>query len=269
MLALYEESRAGRRAHGHRAPAPARASSRRPAARRRRRARRRGAGRRQRAATTRRSSASTRCCGGCSTHDLRDPGERARPHEARAARARRARRARRCSRSPTTTARRTSARSTRSSHDELDKLEQLSREGTSLTGTPSGFKDLDEITGGFQPGNLIVLAARPSMGKIALVTNIAENVALQRTAAAGRAVLARDVRDRAGAALRRLARRRSRATSCARAGSPTKRWPKIVQGRQRARRGAAVHRRLLATSACSSSAPRRAGCTSRPRAASA
>jgi replicative DNA helicase len=50
-------------------------------------------------------------------------------------------------------------------HDELDKMEKLSREGTSLTGTPSGFKDLDEITGGFQPGNLIILAARPSMGK--------------------------------------------------------------------------------------------------------
>jgi len=50
-------------------------------------------------------------------------------------------------------------------HEELDKLERLSKEGQSLTGTPSGFKDLDEITGGFQPGNLIVLAARPAMGK--------------------------------------------------------------------------------------------------------
>ena len=61
---------------------------------------------------------------------------------------------------------------------EVDKLERLSREGTSLTGTPSGFKALDEITGGFQPGNLVIIAARPSMGKSALVTNIAENVAL-------------------------------------------------------------------------------------------
>src|SRR5437764_7116330 len=49
--------------------------------------------------------------------------------------------------------------------EELEKMELLSREGTSLTGTPSGFKDLDEITGGFQPGNLIIVAARPSMGK--------------------------------------------------------------------------------------------------------
>jgi replicative DNA helicase len=50
-------------------------------------------------------------------------------------------------------------------HDELDKLELISREGLSMTGTPSGFTDIDELTGGFQPGNLIVLAARPSMGK--------------------------------------------------------------------------------------------------------
>jgi len=64
-------------------------------------------------------------------------------------------------------------------HDEMDKLHRLSIQHTALTGTPSGFKDLDEITGGFQPGNLIVLAARPSMGKSALVTNIAENAALE------------------------------------------------------------------------------------------
>ena len=63
-------------------------------------------------------------------------------------------------------------------HEELDKLERLSKEGQSLTGTPSGFADLDEITGGFQPGNLIVLAARPAMGKSALAANIAENAAV-------------------------------------------------------------------------------------------
>jgi replicative DNA helicase len=64
-------------------------------------------------------------------------------------------------------------------HDELDKLEMISREGVSMTGTPSGFNDLDELTGGFQPGNLIVLAARPSMGKSALVINVAENAAVE------------------------------------------------------------------------------------------
>jgi replicative DNA helicase len=64
-------------------------------------------------------------------------------------------------------------------HEELDKLHRLSIEGTSLTGAPSGFKDLDEITGGFQPGNLIIIAARPAMGKSALVCNIAENAAVE------------------------------------------------------------------------------------------
>jgi replicative DNA helicase len=63
-------------------------------------------------------------------------------------------------------------------HDEIDKLEELSRKGVSLTGTPSGFKDLDSLTGGFQPGNLIILAARPAMGKSALAMNIAQNAAL-------------------------------------------------------------------------------------------
>ena len=61
---------------------------------------------------------------------------------------------------------------------ELDKLERLSREGKAITGTPSGFDDLDAITGGFQPGNLIILAARPAMGKSALMANFAENAAL-------------------------------------------------------------------------------------------
>jgi replicative DNA helicase len=63
-------------------------------------------------------------------------------------------------------------------HDELAKLERVSREGVAITGTPSGFKDIDELTGGFQPGNLIVLAARPAMGKSALVTNIAQNASV-------------------------------------------------------------------------------------------
>jgi replicative DNA helicase len=64
-------------------------------------------------------------------------------------------------------------------HEEIDKLEELSRGEIGLTGTPSGFTDIDELTGGFQPGNLIVLAARPSMGKSTLATNIAENAAIE------------------------------------------------------------------------------------------
>ena len=48
---------------------------------------------------------------------------------------------------------------------EIAHLEQIEKDGKSLTGTPSGFAELDALTGGFQPNRLIVLAARPSMGK--------------------------------------------------------------------------------------------------------
>ena len=76
----------------------------------------------------------------------------------------------------------------RAVHDVLDaeltKLEQLSREGKEITGTPSGFKALDTITGGFQPGNLIILAARPSMGKCLAGSALVYDP-LDRRAAAG------------------------------------------------------------------------------------
>ena len=48
---------------------------------------------------------------------------------------------------------------------ETERLEKLASGESKMTGTPSGFRKLDEMTGGFQPGNLIVLAARPAMGK--------------------------------------------------------------------------------------------------------
>jgi replicative DNA helicase len=64
-------------------------------------------------------------------------------------------------------------------HEEVDRLEKLSTGELELTGTPSGFRDIDAITGGFQPGNLIIVAARPAMGKSALVANIAENVTVK------------------------------------------------------------------------------------------
>jgi replicative DNA helicase len=63
-------------------------------------------------------------------------------------------------------------------HEEIDKLEELSRKDVGLTGAPSGFADLDSLTGGFQAGNLIVVAARPSMGKSTLATNFIENAAI-------------------------------------------------------------------------------------------
>ena len=63
---------------------------------------------------------------------------------------------------------------------ETTRLEELSEGKRDLTGTPSGFADLDRITGGFQPGNLIIVAARPSMGKSAIVANIADFVAVEK-----------------------------------------------------------------------------------------
>ncbi len=60
---------------------------------------------------------------------------------------------------------------------ETERLEKLASGESDMTGTPSGYRTLDEMTGGFQPGNLIILAARPAMGKSSLVCNIAENVA--------------------------------------------------------------------------------------------
>jgi replicative DNA helicase len=66
-------------------------------------------------------------------------------------------------------------------HHQLGIWQDLASGKQKLTGTPSGFAELDEITGGFRPGSLNIVAARPSMGKSALVTNIAENVALHKT----------------------------------------------------------------------------------------
>jgi replicative DNA helicase len=60
----------------------------------------------------------------------------------------------------------------------LDRVTELAENPQSVTGVPSGFYDLDRMTTGFQAGDLIILAARPSMGKTALAINIAEHAAL-------------------------------------------------------------------------------------------
>jgi len=62
----------------------------------------------------------------------------------------------------------------------MENIEKLQRGGESITGVPSGFKDLDDLTAGFQPSDLVIVAARPSMGKTAFVLNIAQNAALDR-----------------------------------------------------------------------------------------
>lgn len=61
---------------------------------------------------------------------------------------------------------------------EVETLEKIwHREAGRITGVPSGFTDLDNLTAGFQKGDLIIIAARPSMGKTALALNIAFNAA--------------------------------------------------------------------------------------------
>src|SRR5436305_9651594 len=62
--------------------------------------------------------------------------------------------------------------------DSFERITALYEAGEDVTGTPSGFKELDRLTSGFQPGNLIIVAARPSMGKSALGLCIAANLAL-------------------------------------------------------------------------------------------
>ena len=59
----------------------------------------------------------------------------------------------------------------------LEKIEKASKQSGNVTGIPTGFTDLDYRTAGLQPSDLILVAARPSMGKTAFVLNIAQHVA--------------------------------------------------------------------------------------------
>ncbi len=61
----------------------------------------------------------------------------------------------------------------------MERIESLHRGGVSVTGVPSGFTDLDNLTSGFQRSELVIVAARPSMGKTAFCLNIASNAASQ------------------------------------------------------------------------------------------
>jgi replicative DNA helicase len=63
--------------------------------------------------------------------------------------------------------------------ESFERITQLYEAGEDLTGVPSGFRDIDRITGGFQPGNLIIVAARPSMGKSALGLGMASNLGVR------------------------------------------------------------------------------------------
>ena len=61
----------------------------------------------------------------------------------------------------------------------MERIEEMARGGGAVTGVPSGFADLDRLTLGFQPSELSIVAARPSMGKTAFILNVAQNAAIQ------------------------------------------------------------------------------------------
>jgi len=63
--------------------------------------------------------------------------------------------------------------------ESFETITKLYEAGTDITGTASGFRDVDRLTSGFQPGNLVIIAARPSMGKSALALCMASNVAVR------------------------------------------------------------------------------------------
>jgi len=62
----------------------------------------------------------------------------------------------------------------------MERIEALAKGGQNITGVPSGFADLDEITSGFQPSELIIVAARPAMGKTSFCLNLAQHASIEQ-----------------------------------------------------------------------------------------
>ena len=138
----------------------------------------------------------------------------------------------------------------------MERIEALQRSGKSITGVPSGFVDLDELTSGFQPSELVIVAARPSMGKTAFCLNMATHAAVEGQRSGH--LLARNVARPAGAADADAPRRGSTASGCARAAcatptSPT--WPVRRVSCRVARSGSTTRR----ASRCSKCAARQGG----------
>ncbi len=61
----------------------------------------------------------------------------------------------------------------------MERIESAAKGGKTITGVASGYNDLDEMTSGFQPADLVIVAARPSMGKTAFTLNIAQYAAIE------------------------------------------------------------------------------------------
>src|SRR5205823_3253738 len=65
--------------------------------------------------------------------------------------------------------------------ESFERITALYEAGVDVTGVPSGFRELDKLTSGFQPGNLVIIAARPSMGKSALALCTAANLGVRHS----------------------------------------------------------------------------------------
>lgn len=63
-------------------------------------------------------------------------------------------------------------------NETLSDIDRLSQQSEDITGLPTGYREFDKMTAGLQPDNLIILAARPAVGKTAFALNIAQNVAM-------------------------------------------------------------------------------------------
>lgn len=69
--------------------------------------------------------------------------------------------------------------------DAWERIDKIHKDGGAIRGVPTGFADLDNLVGGLQKSDLIILAARPSLGKTSLALDIAKNAALKANAAVG------------------------------------------------------------------------------------
>jgi replicative DNA helicase len=76
----------------------------------------------------------------------------------------------------------------RALHETFEMLQEIHGKHGGITGVPSGFPNLDELTGGFQKSDLIIVAGRPSQGKTALALSIARNAALHKEKRTGVAI---------------------------------------------------------------------------------
>ena len=137
----------------------------------------------------------------------------------------------------------------------LDTIEKLHARKELVTGVPTGFTDLDELTSGLQASDLIIVAGRPSMGKTSLVLNIAQHVGT-KTGEDGRHVQPRDVE---GAAVPPPAHRPKRGST--RNGCAAATWARTTgagcprrSGRSARRRSSSTTRRRSASSRCAPSA---------------